>query len=51
MLSLFEAWKVAQPFPKFMCIVFVTAPIWFGVLCFVLEKLVDRFNLIERWFS
>lgn len=50
-VELVEAWKTAQPWPKFMIAVAVTSPLWFTVLAWVGDKVIDRLNLVERWFS
>jgi hypothetical protein len=51
LMELVEAWKTAQPWPKFMIAVAVTSPLWFTVLAWVGDKVIDRLNLVERWFS
>ena len=50
-VELVEAWKTAQPLPKFVIAAGVTSPLWFTVLAWVGDKMIDRLNLVERWFS
>jgi hypothetical protein len=51
LMELVEAWKTAQPRPRFVIWVFLTMPLWFPLLAWVGDKMIDRLNLVERWFS
>lgn len=51
LMELVEAWKTAQPWPRFVIWVFLTMPLWFPLLVWVVDKVIDRLNLVERWFS